>query len=198
MKTLQMNRKHIAVFDFDGTLTHDDTFISFSRFALGSTRLIIGILRGLPWLISWKLGLINSSRAKEKLYSFMYKGIPKNKIMRKSRDFTPNYQKDTLMLLKKHKEDGDIVYIISASLDLWLYEIAQKLGVKVLCTTTSVNESGELNGRFSSANCIDEEKVRRLKAEEKGDFYLTAYGDEPTGGDASLFKIADKFIVISR
>ena len=144
------------------------------------------------------MGFISGSQAKEKLYAFMYKGLSKNKIMMKSQAFTPDYQKDTLMLLQKHKEDGDIVYIISASLDLWLYGIAQKLGVKVICTTTSVDESGVLNGRFASPNCINEEKVRRLKMEEKGDFYLTVYGDEPTGGDASLFKIADRALIIGK
>ncbi len=191
-----MNKKQVVVFDFDGTLTSDDTFISFSRYALGDGRCAIGALRALPWLIGWKMGVVSNSKAKEKLYSLLYKGLSKVELMETSRKFMPRYKQESLDLLKRHLEKGDTVYIISASLDIWLNEIAKKLGVKLICTETTADNSGHLDGTFSTSNCHGEEKVKRLKEEENGNYYLTVYGNEPDGGDAGLYNVADKFIVI--
>ncbi len=191
-----MSKKQVVVFDFDGTLTSDDTFISFSRYALGDWRCAIGALRALPWLIGWKIGVVSSSKAKEKLFSKLYKGMSKAELMEISRKFMPRYKQESLDLLKIHQEKGDRVYIISASLDLWLNEIAKELGVRLICTNTTADNAGHLDGTFSSSNCHGEEKVKRLKEEENGDYYLTVYGNEPDGGDAGLYDVADKFIVI--
>lgn len=192
-----MNRKNVTVFDFDGTLTHDDTFISFSRYALGAGHFVKGLLQAFPWLLAWKIRLISGSIAKEKLYSFLFKGISKSYVIERARDFKPVFREDILSLVKMHIELGDTVYILSASLDLWMEDIAKKLGVNVICTTTSVDVNGILDGCFSSANCRGKEKIRRLLAKESDGIYLTVYGNEPAGGDASLFKIADKSIIIS-
>lgn len=189
-----MEKRKVTVFDFDGTLTQEDTFISFARYSLGDLRLIRGILLASPWLVAWKLGVISGSKAKEKLYSFLYKGLKKTTVEAKGADFMPDYREDVVSKLKRHKSEGDKVYIVSASLDLWMEEIARKLGVKLICTKTSVDFDGNIDGCFASLNCHGEEKLRRLidLEGERENFYLTVYGDEPGGGDEALFRSADE------
>ncbi|MDE5875099.1 MAG: haloacid dehalogenase-like hydrolase, partial [Muribaculaceae bacterium] len=187
-------KSRVIVFDFDGTLTRDDTFISFACHTLGKCSVIRGILMNINHLVGWKLGLLQGSSVKERLYSTLYKGKSKEEIMAASRDFIPRYRKEMMAAVKRHIEMGDKVYIITASLDLWMTEIAEKLKVGLICTLTSEDSAGRLDGRFSTPNCHGEEKVRRLldKEGDRSEFYLMVYGNEPEDGDSSLFKIADK------
>lgn len=189
-----MEKRKVTVFDFDGTLTREDTFISFARHALGDMRFVRGIILASPWLLAWKLGIISGSEAKEKLYSILYKGLKKESVVAKAKDFKPQYRESVISELMRRKERGEEVYIISASLDLWMEEIARKLDVNLICTKTSVDPAGNIDGRFASPNCHGEEKLRRLIAEEgeRDSFYLTVYGDEPGGGDEALFRNADE------
>lgn len=193
-----MKKRRVTVFDFDGTLTRDDSFISFSLYSLGIIRFLRGVILASPWLTGWKFGLISGSKAKMKLYSLLYKGYKKEDIQFKAKNFTPDYREEVIDILKQRQRAGDKVYIISASLDLWMDRIARDLGVNLLCTTTAVDKSGTLDGNFSSLNCHGEEKVRRLLEAEgnREDFYLTVYGDEPEGGDKALFENADEAIKV--
>ena len=187
-------KRRVTVFDFDGTLVADDSFIGFSRYIFGSGRFVLGMIRALPWLMAWKAGLTSGSKAKEKLYSALYRGLDKAEIVERSVSFKPRYREEVLAELHHCKAAGDKVYIVSASLDLWLEQIASRLGVELLCTTSSVDSRGRLDGRFASPNCHGAEKVRRLleKESDRADYILTVYGDEPHGGDAALFAASDR------
>ncbi|MDE6297042.1 MAG: haloacid dehalogenase-like hydrolase [Muribaculaceae bacterium] len=193
-----MEKRGVTVFDFDGTLTKNDTFISFAIHALGIWRFLWGVLKSFPSLLLWKLGKIEGGEAKEKLYSALYKGRMRDKILRKSESFKPRYKEDILKELKKRDGAGECVLIISASLDLWMEKVSRDLDVTVLCTKTETDSEGLLTGWFSTPNCHGDEKVTRL-IEEMGklrDYILTVYGDEPQGGDAALFGVADSIIVV--
>ena len=55
----------------------------------------------------------------------------------------------------------DEVIIITASLDLWMKDIANNLGVDIICTET-VWENGRFSG-FLNTNCWGSEKLSKLK-----------------------------------
>lgn len=195
-----MTKRRVTVFDFDGTLTRDDTFISFSLFSLGSLRFMRGLILASPWLSGWKLGLISGSKTKRKLFSILYRGYKKEDIQFKALTFEPMFRKEVIEILKQRQGEGDKVYIISASLDLWMEEMGRRLDAEVICTQTENDGQEKLTGRFSTPNCHGEEKLKRLM-EKEGDrtgFYLTVYGDEPSGGDAALFQEADEAIRIDK
>ncbi|MDE6484118.1 MAG: HAD-IB family phosphatase [Duncaniella sp.] len=193
-----MDRRDIAVFDFDGTLTRDDTFYTFARHALGLPRLIMRSLRAVPAVIAWKFGRLTSSEAKEKLYSALYKGLDRAAIVKASATFSPRYKKEILDRLIHSRDTGVEVWIVSASLDLWMEEIARQLGVKLLCTRTGTAPDGTLTGRFSTPNCRGDEKVTRLRAAipDMANCRITVYGNEftPGGGDSPLASIADEVV----
>lgn len=194
----RMEKGEVAVFDFDGTLTKDDTFVSFALHALGIWRFVNGLLKSFPWLLLWKLGIVEGGKAKEKLYSALYKGKKRDEIIRKSDSFKPRYREDILTELKKRNSRGEAVFIISASLDLWLEKISGDLMVNLICTQTETDSDGFLTGRFSTPNCHGSEKVRRLIKEmgKLGSYTLTVFGDQPKGGDSGLFGVADQAIKV--
>ncbi len=192
------SKRRVTVFDFDGTLTADDTFLSFARHCLGISTLIGGILSALPAIIGWKLRLIDNYAAKQRLYCALYKGKKRANVMTIAENWQPELRPETKRILDECKKRGDTIYIVSASLDLWLEEVASSLGVKLCCTATETDASGRLTGRFLSPNCHGKEKSRRLLEEEpdRDNYYLTVYGDST--GDRALFALADKPMLLRR
>lgn len=183
--------RRIVAFDFDGTLVGEDTFLTFARHALGLRRLAAGIIKSLPDLLRWKLGLTDGGHAKERLFAALYKGISKESLTRAAMTFRPHYRPEVLRQATEAIARGETVYIISASLDLWLTEQARRIGAKLCCTKAETAADGTLTGRFSTPNCSGTEKVRRLLAEEpdRTTYHLTAYGD--SDGDTPLLAMAD-------
>lgn len=186
-----MDKREVAVFDFDGTLIREDSFITFAIHSLGRYKFFAGILRTLPSLLAWKLRLKNNGYAKERLFAALYGGKSFTKIADSATKFAPKYRYHILNRLRKHQRSGAHVYIITASLDIWMQHQADKLGVKLICTQADITADGIISGRFSSPNCYGKEKLRRLLREEpdRENYLLTVYGD--SAGDFVLFNAAD-------
>ena len=94
-----------------------------------------------------------------------------------------------LKTLKKARNAGADVLIISASIDNWVQPFFPD--VKVLGTQVEV-EDGRLTGRFLTKNCYGQEKVNRIKElyPHREEYHLTAYGD--SNGDRELLAFADE------
>lgn len=183
--------KHIALFDFDGTLTKNDTFITFGHFCNGALKLCISIIKTAPWLIGWKLGVISNSTAKERLFRELYRGMDYETFKKKGQEFSAiinqSVRNDTMKYLQWHKKQGHYIAIVSASITEWIEPWAKINGVNTVIATTPEVIEGKLTGRFSSPNCHGEEKVNRIKA-ELGDLNcceIWGYGDS-SGDDAML------------
>lgn len=191
-------KKAVAVFDFDGTLTLKDSFIEFAIHAVGKKQLLFAILKNFRWLAAWKLGKIDGGVAKERLFATLYKDMPLDEFRAKCVSFTRAVdrfeRKDTVNKLRTHLQAGHDVYIISASISDWIIPWAKAYGIHrshILATEIDVTDSGHLTGRFSTPNCIGEQKVARLKTlfPDLSQIDLYAYGD--SAGDYPLLSIAD-------
>lgn len=187
--------KTIAFFDFDGTITTDDTFITFGKFALGRTGFAIRIIMASPWLALWKLRIISNSRAKQTLFRFMFKGMDRGIFLRLCDDFTPHIDKslrtETMRSLIEHQDRGDRVVIVSASIKDWIEPWAKLHNVRdVIATEVEYDTNGRLTGRFSTPNCHGLEKACRIIG-RFGDISAIdtyAYGDSK--GDEAMLELA--------
>ncbi len=187
----------VAAFDFDGTLTTGDTFIAFVRFTHGARRLFLGLLRHAPWLLMMKMGLYPNGKAKEKVFSYFYRGTSHEQFACWGRDFASVAETmlnaRTVKALQLHLAKGHSVCIITASIDEWVRPVAQRLGISMLLAThIEVSAGGTLTGRFLSPNCYGAEKVKRLLEAfpQRRNYKLFAYGD--SRGDAELLDFADE------
>ena len=54
----------LSLFDFDGTITTDDSLIKFIRFAVGDIKAALGLFVLSPMLIAFKLKIIPNYKAK--------------------------------------------------------------------------------------------------------------------------------------
>lgn len=191
--------KRIAVFDFDGTITRKDTLIEFIRFAKGSVALYWGMLLYLPWLILMKLHLYDNGKTKELVFGWFFHEMSLEQFNELGRAFYQT-QADKLIYseakrkIEEHKSHGDIIVILSASIENWVQPFASALQAEGLLGTQAEVQNGVLTGRFATKNCYGAEKVNRLKtwlaANVNEQPYIIAYGD--SRGDKELLEFANE------
>ena len=184
--------KQLFAFDFDGTLTTRDTLIAFIRYACGTPRFLLGFLLHAPLLVLMKLRLYSNGKAKLRLFSWFFRGMPIEIFDALCQSFALSHRHllrpETVRLLQQALSEGSEVLIVSASIDNWVQPFFP--AVTVLGTQIEVID-GRLSGRFLTPNCYGQEKVRRILAlhPDRSAYRLTAYGD--SRGDRELLAFAD-------
>lgn len=184
----------IAFFDFDGTITTRDTLKEFIIFLHGNSAFYTGILKMSPTLIVFKLGLADRQKAKEKLLTQFFSGIPQSEFYEKAAEFAekkipflirPGAQK----ALQDHSRNGVKIVIVSASPSAWVAPWCRKNGYEQICTEMEVKD-GKMTGLIRGKNCYGIEKVNRIHEKFALANYeeIFAYGD--SSGDKPMLKLA--------
>ena len=190
--------KQLFAFDFDGTLTTRDTLIAFIRYACGTPRFLLGFLLHAPLLVLMKLRLYSNGKAKQRLFSWFFRGMPIETFDTLCQSFASTHRHllrpETVRLLQQALSEGSEVLVVSASIDNWVQPFFP--AVTVLGTQIEVID-GRLSGRFLTPNCYGQEKVRRILAlhPDRSAYRLTAYGD--SRGDRELLAFADEAHLVS-
>ena len=190
--------KQLFAFDFDGTLTTRDTLIAFIRYACGTPRFLLGFLLHAPLLVLMKLRLYSNGKAKQRLFSWFFRGMPIETFDALCQSFASTHRHllrpETVRLLQQALSEGSEVLVVSASIDNWVQPFFPT--VTVLGTQIEVID-GRLSGRFLTPNCYGQEKVRRILAlhPDRSAYRLTAYGD--SRGDRELLAFADEAHLVS-
>ena len=183
----------VFAFDFDGTLTTRDTLLAFIRYACGTPLFLLGFLLHTPLLVLMKLRLYSNGKAKQRLFTWFFRGMPLETFDALCQSFARTHRHllrpETVRLLQQALSEGAEVLVVSASIDNWVQPFFPT--VTVLGTQIEVID-GRLTGRFLTPNCYGQEKVRRILAlhPERSAYRLTAYGD--SRGDRELLAFADE------
>ena len=190
--------KQLFAFDFDGTLTTRDILIAFIRYACGTPRFLLGFLLHAPLLVLMKLRLYSNGKAKQRLFTWFFRGMPLETFDALCKSFARTHRHllrpETVRLLQQALSEGAEVLVVSASIDNWVQPFFPT--VTVLGTQIEVID-GRLSGRFLTPNCYGQEKVRRILAlyPDRSAYRLTAYGD--SRGDRELLAFADEAHLVS-
>lgn len=191
-----MDMKKIAAFDFDGTITTRDTLPEFIRFSRGNVRFMLGFILYAPLIIAYKLKLYPNWKVKEKIFSHFYKGISIDRFNQWGNGFDIKIKQivrpKAIDAIKKYKDTGASVIIVSASLENWIAPFAASLDIDyVLATKPEIDGNNCLTGRFLTKNCYGREKVDRILALYpcRAEYELHAFGDSK--GDLELISFAD-------
>lgn len=190
--------KHLALFDFDGTITRKDTFIEIIRFKVGTAKLLAGMARLAPVLVAYKLKLIKNWRAKEIMFGYFFKGTPVDEFLRLGVDFSRTalpriIRPSALARIREHQAAGDDIFIVSASAAEWIKPWSDQFGIKVIGTSWEVVD-GKITGKIKGRNCYGpEKKVRILERVVPSEYdVVSVYGD--TSGDREMLTLAtDKY-----
>ncbi len=188
--------RKVVVFDFDGTLTHADTFIPFIRFALGRKRFCWSILRSCIWLMGYLLHLYPNGKAKQRLFATCFAGWSQTAFESACKQFAQTnkhvLRKEAYEVIQYYQRENATIYIVSASSESWIKPLLADFPFLTYITTRIEVKNNTITGNFASPNCYGAEKVRRFLAIEpdRQSYQLYVYGDSK--GDKEILAIADK------
>lgn len=194
-----MKSKKLLLLDFDGTITTKDTFPLFIKFDKGFFIFVTVFILFSPFLILYKLKIIEGGKIKLKMLSLLYKNVREDLLIEKGRVFI-NYLESEgfikpifISTIEKAKADKTEICIVSASPDIWIRAFAKKYDINYISTQLSFSKSLLFDGKFKTLNCIGIEKVNRIKQQYRlTDFVeIIAYGNSKD--DEEMYKIATNF-----
>ena len=190
------HKPNLALFDFDGTITEREMFSVFMRFSAPTYRKWLGNVIVMPFYLLYRRGLLSPITLR-KLSAFLglagrrYTDVDKSGC-RFSDEIIPKYLRGNAMAqIRMHQENGDVIVVVSASLDVYLSHWCKQHNLLLLCNQVEIKK-GRATGAFSHADCSNQEKVNKVKQQfDLNDFdTIYAYGD--TDEDLAMLSIADE------
>ncbi|MDO9304259.1 MAG: HAD family hydrolase [Sulfuricurvum sp.] len=186
----------MVFFDFDGTITTDDSLVKFIQFVTGDFKTLLGMILLSPMLVVYKLKLIPNYKAKQMMLSYFFKGMNEQQFQKVAEEYSLK-NIDTILRPKAmekiswHKEQGHKVVIVSASIECWLKPWCDKNGFDLIATKIEMHD-GVVTGKLLTKNCYGIEKANRINAEYNLNHYdyIYAYGD--SRGDKELLALANE------
>jgi phosphatidylglycerophosphatase C len=198
-----VSERTIAAFDFDGTMTRRDTLLPFLATIAGRRAVAAALAAEAPRLAYVAVGRSDRDEAKVRVLRRLLTGREHADVAAAGRTFGAQLVRTRISAEARdrvawHRRAGHEIAIVSASLDVYLDEVAELLGVgHVLCTTLEVDDEGRCTGRLRGRNCRGGEKVARLQALLDGDeVELWAYGN--SGGDEPMLALAQHPVRVRR
>jgi len=185
---------NIAFFDFDGTITSKDSMIDFIIYSAGYRKFLTGMIQLIPYILMYKLGVIENWKAKEKVIKKFWGGWASSTFEETAAEYSQ--KKITLIIREKaieaintHKQNGDKVVVVSASCEKWLKPWCDSHNIELIGTIFEISND-TVTGRISGKNCYGAEKVVRIKQKYRISDYriIYAYGD--SSGDKEMLNLA--------
>lgn len=177
------SRPVLALFDFDGTLTTRETLPDFLRFAAPRGRLALGKLLFFAPVLAYKAKLLPVHVLRRWLVRYVFSGLDVADVERAGRRFAveilPALIRPAMQArIDAHRAQGDTVVVVSGGFDIYLAPWCAAQGIELVCASLeSVN--GRLTGRYAGAQCVADEKARRVRAR----YDLAAYREVHAHGD---------------
>ncbi len=185
----------LVLFDFDGTITTQDTYTQFILTNTPIVRLLLGGLVLSPFILLNKLRLFPSPMLRPLISMLAFKGIKVADLTPKAEAFVDEYlpkvmRQDMLSQIHAHKASGDRVVIVSASLSPYLTIWCKRLGVALICSELE-EKGGYFTGAYRDGDCSAKRKAIKVKNALDLDSFeqIIAYGD--TKEDYAMLKLAD-------
>jgi len=160
--------RDLAMFDFDGTITRNDSLSAFIIYTKGPVRFLFGIMLLSPCLLLFGLRILSRKNSKEQILSYFFKGMKESEFQALCSKFStchiPKMLRQKAMdSIQEHFLRGDRIVVVSASPENWVREWASLYGLECVATRLEVKNK-RLTGKIHGENCQGIEKVRRVKA----------------------------------
>jgi phosphatidylglycerophosphatase C len=190
----------VAVFDLDGTLTRRDSLWPYLR----------GWVRRHPQPGFWPRVLAvlarypvdrDRGRLKSRLIRIAMGGASRSAVRQWTAEYVvaldAGYWPGALAALARHREAGDSLVLLSASVDLYVPDIGRRLGFDETICTEVAWQGDQLDGALVTENRRAQEKrrcVEALRARHPG-VRLVAYGNARS--DFEHFAVADEAVLVN-
>lgn len=187
----------IALFDFDGTLTVQDTLLPFLKHTHHHYQYWQNLGRDSPKLLAYLLKRRSIHQVKEDLLTRFYHQWPVKKLEAAGRSYASEklpqlFNQKALAKLYWHREQNHQVFIVSANLEIYLKPLISQLPIDGVIATKLEVINDLITGKVKGPVCYGQEKVSRIKSQLKttiNNCYIYAYGDSK--GDRELLAFAN-------
>ena len=169
MSALQ-NGKRVVIFDLDGTITFNDSFLACLKW----------FLRRRPWrtmrclwlpvlVVAFKLGYVDNTYVKRQCLNAILGGCRRNQIEVWSDQFVQHLVKHqikpaALRRIEDHRAAGHHLLLVTASLDFYVQRLGRTLGFDhVLSTKAAWTDHNTLSGDMDGPNLKGNEKVNAVQ-----------------------------------
>jgi phosphatidylglycerophosphatase C len=174
----------IAIFDLDGTITHRDTLFPLVVRQLSQRPLrLLRLLLLLPAVIRFAYDR-DRGVLKQSLLRATLRGTSRAELEATSRQFVSDTIArrcfaDALATIRRHREQGHFLVLMSASVDFYVPEFGRQLGFDQVISTGVAWQGDRLDGTLTTPNRRGEEKAVQLRAlvAEHNDSHTFAYGN---------------------
>ncbi len=173
----------LALFDFDGTLTHHDMYTRFILYSASPMRLFLGSIFLSPLYLLYRLGIIPARKLRPLVSYCAFVGRDKDTITTLGKQYAlsvipKSIRPEMMKVLKQHQAEGTEVVLVSASLDIYLQPWCESMGIRLICSQMAV-EQGSYTGRYLAGDCSCEMKATKVQQQ----FCLTDYSEVFAYGD---------------
>src|SRR5262245_10792022 len=162
-------QKTAAIFDIDLTLTRHDSFLVFFKFMVKQKPWLLVHLVPIGFGILLKqIGVISNRALKNQFYRIL-DGYPVDRVQAIMFQFWQEcLLRDTLPAavarVRRHKSQGNIIILLSASVDLYLEHLANFLQADALiCTKLGLPTGRKLRYQIEGENCHGLHKLGMLQ-----------------------------------
>ncbi|WP_087021396.1 HAD-IB family hydrolase [Thaumasiovibrio subtropicus] len=188
--------KNLALFDFDGTITHADCFTRFVFFAATPWRLLLGAPCLILAFLLYKAGVLPASKTRPLVAWVLFWRREAVEVMelgaRFANEVLPAVIRDEAKeRLDWHRQQGDRIVVVSASLNPYLSVWCHQQSVELLCSELAVNGQ-RLTGRYVDGDCSLVNKVRRIQQHLDLEDFSTVYAYGDTHEDFPMLALADQ------
>jgi phosphatidylglycerophosphatase C len=174
----------IAIFDLDGTITYRDTLFPLVLRQLARRPLhLLRLLLLLPAVVRFAFDR-DRAGLKQSLLRATLRGITRAELDATSRQFVTDTIAhrcfaDALATVRRHREQGHYLVLMSASVDFYVPEFGRQLGFDQVISTGVAWQGDRLDGTLTTPNRRGEEKAVQLRAllAERNDTHTFAYGN---------------------
>ena len=186
----------IVVFDFDGTITTDDTFRLFLRYYAGNLKWTANILLLLPIFIGYGLKAVDRNQAKIHVMRRFFKNASVAKLNARAAAFATEIipsliRPQAQACLDSKKTHTESLYICSASITPYLRAWGESQNIHNILATELETDGDRYTGEIKGWNIWGEGKMRRILAEFAPHpvKIMEAYGD--SRGDREMLHAAE-------
>ena len=187
---------NLALFDFDGTITTEDSFTSFIYFSTPKPRLYIGLCLLFPIIFLYKVGLLSAATTRPIIskFAFRFRDIQQVKSIAElfvQQKLPAMMRPEALDRILWHKQQGDEILIVSATVNPYLSIWCNEQGVNFVCSELAI-QGNQYAGNYRYGDCSGMNKVSAIQRKTDLSMFTTIYAYGDTHEDLPMLALANE------
>ena len=199
----------LSIFDVDRTITRRPTYSLFLLRAMvrAAPHRLILLPALVPLLLLYAAKGLSRRTMKEAMHWIaLGASLPRQRAERLANDFadqlmTQGLLADAKALMQREAAAGRTIGLATAAPDLYIYPLAQRLGIDFVVASQSIWEGESLSHQMKGENCYGPEKLARLKIalEDRGlnraECHIRFFSDDASDAPTCLW--ADEAVAVN-